>query len=441
MKRRLTIHLLVALAALLATTGVAAQESIAALVAKLGGEDYTVRTPAYQELRTRLGPDLAAELRKRLPEFDPSAQSVGLYLAQSLQEPDRRKTMQAFLAGKPSLLRLGAAAYLLRMGEKGLAKHIVACLESPGPDPAFSLMLGRLLGIDDAEVIDVVRSKLGKDLNVGELSMALRILAQARHEPASAIVAKLLEGEGLDDDRRARCAAFLCVMGDERGKAALVAALPGTKTWSDLYFILDQAKLLDREILDRVLERAGSLEGYELRYAIQLLVKHDHRPAAARMRDWLEGDDSEAVKAALDGLISMGEDIPREKLVALLSSKQEEVSVTAADTLRRLDDHSGLERLIVVAEKGGSAAMSATMALGKFRDRRAVPPLIRLLSSANVSVRQQAFHGLRQLFQALFPYRSFDFDATGYLAAQNDEARRAAIALIEAWWQANAKTD
>ncbi len=75
-------------------------------------------------------------------------------------------------------------------------------------------------------------------------------------------------------------------------------------------------------------------------------------------------------------------------------------------------------------------------ALGQFRVRAALPPLLDALADDDAQVRRDAFTGVARLLPALFPYRRFDMRAAGYQPDAAPAQRAAGLAALRAWWQA-----
>jgi hypothetical protein len=262
------------------------------------------------------------------------------------------------------------------------------------------------------------------------------MLARAKARGAIPKIQEIVSGEGLEPDRRALCAAFLVVMGETRYGKVLAAEIPKIKSWSRVQVLLREAAYLDKSVLAAILEFAEGQRGVNIRYALELLAKHAYRPAVSKMRHWLASEDSDRCKAALNALMTMGEELPLKELRQLLACDVDELCVAAADALRRVDEYSGLPWLIKIIERGGPAKSDAVQVLGKFRDRRAIPVLIRMLDDADSFVRSRAYNALPIVFRGLFPYRRFDFATTGYHYSGPVAARRAAIAKIQKWWNA-----
>ena len=111
--------------------------------------------------------------------------------------------------------------------------------------------------------------------------------------------------------------------------------------------------------------------------------------------------------------------------------------MAAAEALLRGDDPSGLAAVVDVLRHGKTARAAAATALGAFRSRAAVEPLIDALGDADLSVRAGAYNSLVTLLRTLFPYRRFDLASTGYVTTAAEDVRAAAIASIRTWWNAH----
>lgn len=430
---------------LLLAGAAAGQEDVATLVADLGhASDYRKRSVAFQTLRTRKPLSALPLLARSLPTFNLSSQSLGLSLLQAYPPEKSQPILRRFLKGKSAFLELGAAAALYRAGHKdpSTIDHMVRALGNPASSAEISMMLGRLYGVSEPRVRTRVRSLLEPSVDIAVMDSALRYLQYSKDPEGIKAVMKLLDGKGrdLDAERRALCACYLLAMGNASHKKDLTAALESgeIRSFTRLNTYLSQAPHLDQEVLAAILKFArNSQDTYQLSYALQVLGKHRYRKALGFIRELLESDESRLSKAAFDALLEMGDELKPESLRRLLDPERPDLCIVAADALRRLDDMSGLEPLLAVVKKGGPAKADAVTALGKFRVRKAVRPLIDALNDPSLRVRTQAFQGLGTVLRALFPYRRLDLPTTGYSPGAPAARRKEGAARIQAWWQRN----
>lgn len=408
-------------------------------VARLGSTDSRTRRAAYQVLRSDKTAATLAALRKALPGYQYHSQTLGLILVQGFGVDRCEPVLRSFLRGKPSILRLGAAVWFHQRRDTSVESHIVACLGGVESQTVLASMLSRIWNIKSRAVLHAVQRSLAADSALQVLDPALRMLQRAKVVDAIPKVETFLKVEGMDADRRALCAGFLVVMGQSRHAAALAEAIPQVKTFSRLSILLRDAGHLDKVVLAAILEFAEASAGYNVRYALELIARHDYRAAVPKLRGMLESVDIKTSKAAFDTLMRMGDGLQPKQLKRLLTGVADNVSLAAADALRRMDDSTGLARVIELTKTSGRIRHEAFDVLGKFRDRRVVPVLLTALMDTDRNVHSRAFRGLQTVFRSLFPYRRFDFITLGYTAAASPVKRRQVTEKIRAWWESQAR--
>ena len=285
-------------------------------------------------------------------------------------------------------------------------------------------MLRRIYRVREARVAAAVRKLLEPVPTTSTiLDALLRYLNYSKDPEGPPAVKKLLANSDLKGDSRAVCAAYLLAMGESSHAKDLATALRDgeVRSYTRLNSFLSQAPHLDNEILAAILKfvednLAEATQLTQVTYALKTLAKHRYRKALRVIREMLESDEPRLSKAAFDALLQMGDELEPKSLRKLLDPERPELCIVAADALRRLDDMSGLQPLLAVVKKDGSTRSDAIAALGKFRVRAAVRPLIDALNDSNATVRSRAYQGLRTVLKALFPYRRLDLASTGYAA-------------------------
>ncbi len=429
---------------LLLTHTVAAQRDVAQLVAELGEKtDYNKRYAAYRALLAEKPPAALPLLAKVLPGYELTSQSLGLSLLQSYPRDKSHTVLRKLLKSKSAFLELGAAAALYHAGDKSMVDHILHGLENSGSAKATSSMLRRIYSVREARVAAAVRKLLEPVPTTSTiLDALLRYLNYSKDPEGPRAVKKLLANSDLKGDSRAVCAAYLLAMGESSHAKDLAAALESgeVRSFTRLNSFLSQAPHLDNEILAAILKfvednLAEATQLTQVTYALKTLAKHRYRNSLRIIREMLESDEPRLSKAAFDALLQMGDELKPKSLRKLLDPERPELCIVAADALRRLDDMSGLQPLLAVVKKGGFTRSNAIAALGKFRVRAAVHPLIDALNDSNATVRSRAYQGLGTVLRALFPYRRLDLASTGYAAHRSPAKRKEAAAKILAWWE------
>lgn len=419
----------------------AAPDAVRQLIAQLGEPDYQRRSAAYSTLQRERPPAALALLVEALPGYEPSAQNLALSLFHSYPLDTARPALQRLLRAPSPLLRLGAAAILYRGGDAGAVEILVRALGDAGASGSeLAMMLGRIYGIGDARVAAAVRALVRAEAEAQVVDNALYHLLLTQDRDTPAVVTGLAATQGLPLDFRAVCAAYLLTQG-EGSQGDLVAEAiraRGGAIVVRLSRFLNRAPKLPQPVLDAIAAHieAADASGY-LPTSIGVLGQHGGSKEVLLLRKLLKHGDAHVARAALDAMQRLTGALPPDALRTLLASPQPEVALVAADTLRRLDDPSGLPRVVELLAAPGSHRSEAARVLGRFKVPAAVPALLDALADDDTNVRTQAYQGVNSLLPSLFPYRRFDLAAAGYVATGPTAARDAALARLRAWWDQN----
>ena len=423
-----------AVAALLGLAGAQAVRADGAssteLVRALGGEDALARGEAYAALLTRRPPDALPLLAKAVPGMPLVGQQFGFAILQGYPPADTKPVFERWTSSGGPFLRVAAGATLLRAGEAKVAPTVVKALATPALEPGLlATMLIHLYGVKDAQVLAAVRGLLRPDAPTEVLSAALYQLLGAMDESAKQAVTPLLDAPSVGI--RAIAAAYLLDLGDEEMAARLAMALASGEVayveFVRVHGILARMPRCPEPVLDALVTLlAAEPKGYALPLVIGLLGQFAHAKAVPVLKALLERDEALVSKAAFEALSRIPGALTPDVTRALLGSKDESRRVAAAEALLRTDDLSGLPAVVAVLRSGKTARADAARALGTFRSRAAVEPLIDALLDADLSVRANAYNGLAVLLGTLFPYRRIDLAGTGYTTTGAAEVRAAA---------------
>ncbi len=429
-----------AISVLALTTALEAQQDLASLVDQLAAAEPQSRSQAYNELMRRRAPEMVPLLGKRIVTMPPEGQQLAVYLLQQQPIEVTRPIYEQLAAAERAFLRAVGTAMLLRNGDRQkappLAKAILAA-----PDGDRQAVLNAVWSIDDAQVLDAIRSYLTSAANGALVVSTLVHLRQQEKTPQPATLTAV-QTLTTSDLPAVRAAAFAWLATIETGPrreevatalAALLASNP------DLYSQV--SRLLERthqyppvlvESIRAALERARSK--FEVTQIAALLHGQGQGLAIPTLRKLLDATNDDVRTGALEALATMPGGLEGNTLHTMLLSNSPEQQLVAAATLRRMDDPSGLPVVLALCKKPGPHLAEAARILGGFRSRDAVPGLLDLLDDSNAAVRQNAWQGLQNQWRDLFPYRRFDFDKSGY--APNAAARAAGITTLRAWWAA-----
>ena len=403
--------------------------------------DSQRRYQAYLALQRERSPALVPLLVEALPRMAHQSQSFGLSLLQGYPPEVEHPALRQLLRAKAPFLQLGAAAVLLRAGDRTLVDPITQALARTDVDSTTrTAMIYRLYGLTDAKIGAAVAALVTPAADANVLDAALGHLLQNEHPDAKPAAAALLAAPAAGADTRALAAAFLLAKGDGAQAPAIATALmaQGGSLLSRLQRYLLAASALPDSITNALAEIAANATlAYQVEIALGLLGKHASDQHLPMIRKLATHADAKIAKAALDALQKRGISMPAGALARMLAAKEPEVALNAADTLRKNDDLSGLPRVLELAKMQGTHQAEAMRVLGRFRTPQAVPALLDGLEATDLGVRSAAEQSLGMLLPSLFPYRRFDLQGTGYSAGAEANVRAEAVRKIRAWWDAH----
>ncbi len=447
----------------------AADPGLAELVEQLATGESSARTRALNELRNRKDPKVIPLLTARIATLDTSPQYYALLILDSFGEKELRKPLRGLLKCESPYVRLCAAQILATYDVRGMPGVIERELSDPElPRAEWRRMMVRLrygrLPKDDGLVAALAASVVvdaddetiretayvfdGADIAGADASF------EALHAAARAGV-------------RAVAAAFLRARGHDSDAALAAAFRAGEIPSSDTYFI--QGVLTDAsasppgpDVVLAIVDGTRATENASnLRAIVQLLGRLSDRRALPRLRELAEHETATVAKAAADAVAQITGTKPaigssatptdaadttaltemltkrdRDGLAAWLTDKDATRRLSAADALRRMDDHVGLPQVLdeVVCENAVHRR-SAVQILGKFRVSESVAPLIEALLDPDSTVRSYARSGLQATLSTLFPNRRFSLSGRGR-GVDTESARTREAALLHEWWAA-----
>jgi len=432
-----------AIAALVAARSLVAQDDPATLVGQLASDDAQIRHDAYNKLMRARSPEAMALLAKALPTLPIAGAAFAVYLLEGYPAEDTAAVWKKLAGQDGAFVRAAAAAALWRRGDKSLAQVLAAAVTAALPAERTHV-LARLYGIDDPAVVTAVRGLVRKGVESGVVGEALHHLLQwqkGRDVETIGSAEALAADPTLTGDDGARSAialAYLVAAGEGRHAGPLAARIAEEKLqlfqWTRF---LERAPRLDKVLVEAIAARlTGAKSEYDVTRLVQLLQKHAPGRVEQALRDHLDGDDPKLRAAALKALATIPGALEPKKFREMLGSADAQVVLVAAETLRRMDDYSGLEVVMALATKAGKDRVEAVRVLGGFRDPKVVPLLIAAFADPELQVRRHALTGLQQLLPDLFPYRRFDLDKAGCRADGPEVLRAEGLRLLRAWWAA-----
>ncbi len=454
-------------AALSPCAAIAAETPLTELVEQLGSDEHNERYQAYLALRRRADPKTPALLATRLPEFPIACHYYGVLILDGFDDKRVEKPLRKLLKCPSPYLRVCAALQLHGRGAKGMAKTMARELTAEELPPEIWLkIMKRLRGGRVPKDASVMRALLDP-IVVGSDSAAIREIAAVMNDADARAAVPTFEAL-LEDERagtRAVAAAFLRARGQDRD-ADLAAALRGTELASGDVYMLDQ--ILTRRdaapvppivvealivasraeanssALRAIVQVLGQLSDESALPRLRELTAHKHKSiakAAARAIEKLSGTKTGTSSSATSSLeptdtvalTKMTQERDQAALGAWLHDGDSKRRLAAADALRRMDDHSGLD--VVLAECTSTEVTDrreAVRAAGQFRVDAAVETLITAMLDEDSTVRNYARSGLNATLLTLLPHRGFRLTARG--EPDTPESRTKHVARLRAWW-------
>jgi len=280
-----------------------------------------------------------------------------------------------------------------------------------------------------------VRALVVPGANASVVSAALYHCLRDNDRSAVATARELLASPAAKGAVRLYCAAFLAAMGQDEATEELVAALGEKYALSRAQRFLIEAPSLPDPVVDVLVDRLEHHRNIgDVRYTLRVLEKQAPSKILPTLKQLLLDPNQQIAKLALETLGRVSGSIKKQTLLQLVASGSEDIALTAADTLRKMDDMSGIDRVLEIARQSNGKRREAVAILGKFRSQKVVEPLIDALGDKDVQVRRNAENGLVQVLRNLLPYRRVDLKLAGYESSGNGGGRAKAIEQIRAWW-------
>ncbi|MBK9387951.1 MAG: hypothetical protein IPN34_24300 [Planctomycetes bacterium] len=433
------------LLALLSATDARAQADLERLVQQLAGDDHAASSSAYRELFDRADPALVPWIQKDIVGWKRNAQHYGvLLLAQLTQNQPKgptRAMWKKLIDAGPGFLRLAALVRLIDLeAERSTVTQLAAELRAlPENERAGVLYLLHGMNLErEEELFAALLSWLHPDASGSTVVSVLHRLRPLASRTAALRAA--VEPLAKSAEPSARAAALAYLTGFEAKHAAELAALLRAEPvrLGPIRGLLDGERKLPAPLLEAIVATLPQATNeYEVRQTAELLRKQSPNAGVTELRELLVHAKPELRAAALEALGLLVGGLDQKILQQLLRGDDLSAALVAADLLRRRDDPSGLEVVLIAQPQTLEHQVKHAEVLSRFRDRRVGPRLLELLDHPDARVRTAAWNGLQQLMNGLFPYRRFDFATSGY--APNAAARQSGIATLRAWWEAQAK--
>lgn len=424
-------------AAVVARQGASAErQRLSQLVADLGGGDWGKSNAAYMVL-VREKPPAALPLVVAAAEgFGPDGQGQALNLVVAYPDDAKLPVLRGWLDSKAPLLELGAAAWLHRVGETQHLAHIAGPLRQKDvPIPVRRACINRLHGIRSEPVVALVREFLAPGARPELVGDALWFLLLVE-DGKSVALARARAAEPAHP-ARARLLSFLVAQGEAQAGVALAELLRASPSaLIEAQILLQRAPWLSPELATTIGELArGSDLGVALQ-AIRLVGTFGEAKDLEALVELLDAKDVARVRAALDALVARPDWLPKERLRGLLRGADDALFVVLCDTLRRMDDATGLERLRQLAATDGPQRAEAVRVLGEFRVDSCLPVLFDALESQDQLVRTNAGQAVAKVLLATRPYQRHSLDALGWTPTADHATRTVAVAKLRSWWRA-----
>lgn len=422
-------------------TGVSgAQSTLLELVQQLGSDDRRQRTDAYRALQRDRSPQIVGLIAKRIDSFPRVGQELSCNLLRMFPIADTSTVYKQLTAAESAYLRVVGAARLVptyvgasaRARRQRAIKVIAAALAACEADRIMNAVLA-CRQVVDPPVLAQLRAFLTPDTTAHVATGLLRELL-LRERGTSKLTAQAVASLLTSSKPRVKAVAYAYLLRDDpsHGKplAELLKEKPGVLWW-----VRDQ--LPTNKLGEAVIEAiaAGLMsprsEHDIPRLAVILRQRAPHKLKVA-LRGLLGHEKEKYREVALKQLASMPGGLNHKDLMEMLQGDALPARIVAAATLRRRDNHAGLDVVLAAAKATGKYRVDAARALSDFRSKKAIPVLLDLLDAQDRAVRTVAWQGLQKTLRSIYPYRKFDFRGCDY--DPNQGSRATAIATLRAWW-------
>ena len=417
------------------------QQGVERLIAQLGQAKDSKRSyQAFLKLLKDKPKKALPLLAKAIPGFSVYARSLAFSLISSYPRELSEKTFRKLLECADPSIELRAALALYRFGNRKAISKINNLLNKASPGRKRAELLRQLGSLSDPGLQGTVRSLLGPGADFMELDAALDYLSLSKDPKGPKAAKRLLDSPDLPSSSRSLIQAFLLSRNQVSETNNLAKELASTRDFYRLQKFLMRADTLPKPILGALVQYLQHHKNsYQSRYAIDLLTKHHYREALPLIRKLVNSKQAMVSQAAFSALQKLGGFSDRSSLYLLLKSKDLSLVLKAAKTLRRLDDFSGLPRVLEIIRSQAPQAVSiryqAIQALGNFRSPRAVPLLLQTLLDPKPLNRSQASYALGMTLRCLLPYKRIDLSSAGYKPSAPASTREKAVARLQAWWK------
>jgi HEAT repeat protein len=432
----------------------------------LGSEDRAARREAYIELRDRKDGKTPGLLAARLADLPLESQYYGVLVLDAYDEKPLERPLRKLLKCSSPYLRFCAALMLHAHGAKRMVTAIVAELGREDlPSASRTQMMKRLRGgrlPDDEKVSRALLAPVVVGADVATIREIVVVMNDAGSVAAIPTFEALLADER--PGTRAVAAAFLRARGQDRSVDLAAALRAGALESGDVY-LLDEimtklgAPPVAPVIVDALIDASrADANSSALRAIVQLLGELSDERALPRLRELTEHESSSIAKAAARAVVAitgtsskagssqalldpsdsvaltkMTQDRDRDALRSWLQDESATRRLAAADALRRMDDHSGLDVVLAaIASADVAGRRDAVRVAGQFRVDAAVGPLIEATLDDDQTVRGNARIALNTTLGTLFPQRRFRL--TGRRETTDAATRINRAERLREWW-------
>jgi len=379
------------------------------LMGALDDKNWRVRLEAVREMSRLAAPDAIEALLRSVRD---NHRNFGLLNSAlnvlRLTDVDTHSTLIEFLKGPDQDLRIQAA---LSLGEQRDVRAIPALLEATRDENVNVVYhaieaLGKLRAV--AEVDRLIELAESKDFFLA--FPAIEALGEIGHSGVSFRIIPLLQDEML----REAAARALSRIGDEFAVEALIAILNSRDAPTEIFArsLMDlhdryEAKYQEGSYIvgiyrssinatgaQNLIDALETAEPENLRPLVWLLGRLDS-PAASRALTWRLGS-AELRNEILDALVRHGSTVT-ELLVEQLNAEDPETRAAAVTALGRIRDKRAIPELTRLLGSDPELTIPIVAALTSIRDPAAANSLFSLLETPDAAVRRAAVSALNAL--------------------------------------------
>lgn len=305
------------------------------------------------------------------------------------------------LADDDREVRARAVESLGHLEDPRAVEPVIALLRDPDLR-IVSLAVEALGELQDPRAIEPLIAMMKGELGfVDSTADALAKIGKPAVEP----LVRTFQDPSVDVTTRAVVATALGKIGDSRALDPIVAALKGEEDYLKPYTAEALGMIGNARAVGPLIAALKNADPTVAAFAIQALERIKDPRALGPLVAVLEDENPSNRRAVVQALGTIGGDGVSEPLIAALQDEDMDVRICGVQALEKTKDPRSVEPLIALAIRDADAAVrdfvfQALVQIGM----SAIEPLISIVSSDDVDIRDRTLEALQQLTQQDFGY-------------------------------------